>query len=177
MNLSKRGEYALRVMLDLTLAQAHGILLVPLTALADAQRIPAGFLEQILLRLRQGGFLRSTRGKKGGYSLARPADGIRVGELASFLDGPIALLPCGTPGGEKQCSCPDVARCGVRALMLQATEALSAVLDACTLGQLARQTLGAYAREGELPAILKVVAAGLGKVRPLPNAGEPEYLI
>ena len=55
-------------MLDLTIAQRRGARLVPLAALAEAQNIPAGFLEQILLRLRQGGFLASTRGKNGGYS-------------------------------------------------------------------------------------------------------------
>jgi Rrf2 family protein len=72
-NLSKRGEYALRVLLDMAMADAMGEPLVPLTALAEAQRIPSAFLEQILLNLRQGGFLRATRGKHGGYTLAKPA--------------------------------------------------------------------------------------------------------
>ena len=166
----------MRVMLDLSMARIRGAGVVPLTALAQAQNIPAGFLEQILLRLRQGGFLQSTRGKKGGYTLARPAEEIPLGEVTRFLDGPLALLPCGVEGGEKQCSCPDVARCGVRMLMRKASTALEAVLDGCTLAQLAAQTLDRYESEQRHPAILKLVLGSRagGSER---NAGEPEYWI
>lgn len=177
MNLSKRGEYALRVMVDLTMARSRGVELVPLTVLAQAQKIPAGFLEQILLRLRQGGFLHSTRGKKGGYSLALPAEGIRLGELTRFLDGPLTLLPCGVPGGESQCSCPDVARCGVRVLMRRTADALSGVLDGCTLAELARQTLDAYEQDGITPAILGAAASGASKKGASRDGSEPEYWI
>ncbi len=164
-------------MVDLTIAQARGVELIPLTALAQAQNIPAGFLEQILLRLRQGGFLRSTRGKKGGYSLARPADAIRMGELTRYLEGPPALLPCGEPGGEKHCSCPDVERCGVRLLMRQACHALESVLDGCTLSQLAAQTLSVYERDRVVPAILSAVNRGPSPKGPPSSGGEPEYWI
>ena len=51
--LSKRGEYALRVLLDLTIARSQGIAVVPVTALASAQNIPTAFLEQILVALVQ----------------------------------------------------------------------------------------------------------------------------
>ncbi len=164
-------------MLDLTIAQNRGVRLVPLTALAQAQKIPAGFLEQILLRLRQGGFLQSTRGKNGGYSLARPPGEIRMGELTRFLDGPLTLLPCGIPGGEKQCSCPDVARCGIRTLMQRAAGALCGVLDGCTLEELARQTLDVFEHDGVAPSILEAVYAGSGKKRQSRQGTEPEYWI
>ena len=57
MKLSKKGEYALRALLDLAMAQALDRNLVPLSALAEAQRMPATFLEQILVELRQAGIL------------------------------------------------------------------------------------------------------------------------
>lgn len=168
-------------MVDLTMARSRGVERVPLTALAQAQKIPAGFLEQILLRLRQGGFLHSTRGKKGGYSLAYPPEGIRLGELTRFLEGPLTLLPCGVPGGESQCSCPDVERCGVRVLMRQAAGALCGVLDGCTLAELAGQTLDAYERDQMTPAILSAVLGAVSKEqakeRAAQNGSEPEYWI
>ncbi len=164
-------------MLDLTIAQSRGVERVPLTALAQAQKIPAGFLEQILLRLRQGGFLLSTRGKNGGYSLARPPAEIRSGELTRFLDGPLTLLPCGIAGGEKQCSCPDIERCGIRMLMQKAANALCGVLDGCTLQELARQTLAVYQRDGVEPAIWEAVRSGNAKKRPSRSGSEPEYWI
>lgn len=177
MNLSKRGEYALRVMLDLTIAQRRGASLVPLAALAGAQNVPAGFLEQILLRLRQGGFLSSTRGKNGGYSLARPAAEVRIGDIIRFLDGSLAPIACVSQTGYKRCSCPDESRCGVRKLMLQARDALSGVLDGATLESLAESTLHGFEADGLAPEILLRLLPERKQRREKGSRAEPEYLI
>ena len=177
MSLSKRGEYALRVMLDLTIAQRRGVSLVPLAALAEAQNIPSGFLEQILLRLRQGGFLTSTRGKNGGYSLARPGGEVRIGDIIRFLDGSFAPIACVSQTGYQRCSCPDETRCGVRKLMLKARDALSEVLDGATLESLAESTLRGFEADGLIPGILLRL---LPERKQKPRRGakaEPEYLI
>lgn len=177
MNLSKRCEYALRVMLDLTIAQRRGANLVPLAALAGAQNIPAGFLEQILLRLRQGGFLASTRGKNGGYSLARQAGEVRLGDIIRFLDGSFAPIACASQTGYKRCSCPDEARCGVRMLMLKARDALSEVLDGATLESLAEGTLRSFESDGLSPEILLRLLPGRTQRKAKGSRAEPEYLI
>src|SRR5689334_4823883 len=123
MRLSKRGEYALRALLDLTMAHALDRSLVPLTALAEAQRIPATFLEQILIDLRQAGYLSSTRGKYGGCSLAKPADQIMIGDLVRFLDGPLAPIGCASVTAYERCSCPDEEHCGLRLIMMDVRNA------------------------------------------------------
>ncbi len=157
-------------MLDLSIAQKRGATLVPLAALAGAQNIPAGFLEQILLRLRQGGFLSSTRGKNGGYSLARPADEIRIGDIIRFLDGSFAPIACVSQTGYKRCSCPDELRCGVRELMLKAR-------DGATLESLAASTLRSFESDGLAPEILLRLLPERKQKKGKASRAEPEYLI
>ena len=183
MKLSRRGEYALRAMLDLTMAQALDRTLVPLTALAEAQRIPPTFLEQILIDLRQAGYLVSTRGKYGGYSLSKPADQILIGDLVRHIDGPLAPIGCASVTAYQRCSCPDEEHCGLRLLMLDVRNAISNILDRFTLKNLADVTLQRLQRDGLLPPVLQLIrqvhpsqrsksAAALAS-----NANEPEFMI
>ncbi len=157
MKLSKKGEYALRALLDLAMAQALGRTLVPLSALAEAQRMPATFLEQILVELRQAGILSSTRGKYGGYSLARPAAEIHIGEIVRQIDGPLAPIGCASVTAYERCSCPDEEHCGLRLIMLDVRNAISNVLDRFTLAQLATVTLQHLRRDGMLPPVVRLI--------------------
>lgn len=157
MKLSKKGEYALRALLDLAMAQALDRTLVPLSALAEAQRMPATFLEQILAELRQAGFLSSTRGKYGGYSLARPASQIFIGELVRQIDGPLAPISCASVSAYERCSCPDEEHCGLRLIMMDVRNAISNVLDRYTLAQLADVTLQHLRRDGLLPPVVELI--------------------
>ncbi len=183
MRLSKRGEYALRALLDLTMAHALDRPLVPLTALAEAQRIPATFLEQILIDLRQGGFLASTRGKYGGYSLAKPAADIMIGDIVRFLDGPLAPIGCASVTAYERCSCPDEEHCGLRLVMMDVRNAISNVLDRYSLAHLAEVTLQHLRRDGLLPPVVELIRhlnlstrAKVAAQTPPPPA-EPEFHI
>lgn len=84
--ISKKCLYALKAVLALARHQGAG----PMTIqqIADAQEIPARFLEAILRDLKQNGFTESIRGKEGGYILARPARDITLGEIITCLEGP-----------------------------------------------------------------------------------------
>lgn len=141
MNLSKRGEYGLRAMIDLSIARELGRDLVQLSELAQSEKIPVKFLEQILLALKQGGFLESVRGKYGGYRLARPAKEIFTGQVIRYLDGPIAPIGCVSQTAYMRCSCPDEAHCGLRMLMLDVRNAIANVVDRYTLADVVEVTL------------------------------------
>ncbi len=141
MKLSKRGEYGLRAMIDLSIARELGRDLVQLSELAQSEKIPVKFLEQILLALKQGGFLESVRGKYGGYRLARPAKEIFVGQVVRYLDGPIAPIGCVSQTAYERCSCPDEAHCGLRMLMLDVRNAIANVVDRYTLADVVEVTL------------------------------------
>ena len=144
-------------MLDLTMAHALDRPLVPLTALAEAQRIPATFLEQILIELRQAGFLTSTRGKYGGYSLAKPAKEIFIGDLVRYLDGPLAPIGCASVTAYQRCSCPDEVHCGLRLIMMDVRGAIANILDRYTLAQLAEVTLQHLRRDGMVPPVVALI--------------------
>jgi Rrf2 family cysteine metabolism transcriptional repressor len=85
MNVSVKGEYALRAIFDL--ASQGGREPVKIAEIARRQQIPQKFLELILASLKQGGFVESRRGAEGGYLLARRTDVITVGEVLRFVEG------------------------------------------------------------------------------------------
>lgn len=159
------------------MADAMGETLVPLTALAEAQRIPSAFLEQILLNLRQGGFLRATRGKHGGYTLAKPASTLSVGDLVRFLEGPLAPISCASHTAYQPCSCPDEEHCGIRRVMMDARDALSRVLDGITLREMADRTLSGLRSEGLIPPLVSLLQGAAGRRKKTGSSGDPDYVI
>jgi Rrf2 family protein len=132
MRLSKRGEYGLRAMIDLA-AWEGTTPLVQIKDIADREKIPAKFLEQILVTLKNAGLLNSRMGVGGGYHLARPANEITLGHVVRVLDGPLAPIRCVSQMAYEPCGCPDEETCGLRMAMLDVRNAISGVLDHTTL--------------------------------------------
>ncbi len=87
MRISAKGEYAIKAMLDLALADGAG--LRPIQDIAARQDIPQRYLEQVLLGLTRAGLLVSKRGSAGGYRLARAADQVTVGDVLRAVEGPV----------------------------------------------------------------------------------------
>src|SRR5687767_11537330 len=85
MNISVKGDYALKAIFDLALQGNERP--VKIAEIAARQGIPQKFLELILGQLKQGGFVDSRRGAEGGYLLARGAETILVGEVLRFIEG------------------------------------------------------------------------------------------
>ena len=90
MQISKKCEYALRAVLDLSSRERGRVFKIH--AIAAAQNIPPRFLEAILNDLRQAGFVESKRGNDGGYMLARDPANITVGEVIRHVQGPIGVV-------------------------------------------------------------------------------------
>jgi Rrf2 family protein len=132
MHLSKRGEYGLRAMIYLAGEQDAGIRLTT-KDIAEHEQVPAKFLEQILLTLKNAGLLQSKMGVGGGYYLARQADRITLGEIERVLDGPIAPIRCVSQMAYESCGCPDEHTCGLRMVMLDVRNAIAGILDNTTL--------------------------------------------
>ncbi len=88
MKLTRRSEYALLALIHLARARGEGY--VAVAAMADAQGLPPKFLEQLLMALKRGGLVRSQKGPRGGYRLARPAEKISLAEVIRLLDGALA---------------------------------------------------------------------------------------
>jgi Rrf2 family protein len=88
MYISAQADYAMCALIALAASSSDK----PVKAddVAKAQDLPVGFLENILGRLRRGGFVKSVRGSEGGYRLARPPSEITVAEVIRALEGPLA---------------------------------------------------------------------------------------
>jgi Rrf2 family protein len=87
--------------------------------------------------LRTAGFVYSKKGRGGGYTLARSADEIRIGDIVRALDGMLAPIGCASRNFYRRCEdCDRTKACGVRIVMAQARDAISSVLDARTLSDM-----------------------------------------
>jgi Rrf2 family protein len=141
MKLSKRGEYGLRAMIDLATAlQAqNGLSNGGVVQIAERQHIPAKFLEQILLTLKNAGLLHSRMGVGGGYYLAKPADQISLGQIVRVLDGPLAPVGCVSQMAYESCGCPDERTCGLRLVMLDVRNAITDILDRTSLADVGQR--------------------------------------
>jgi len=139
--LSKRGEYALRALIDFGVAQDLGRPLLQVSELAAKEGLPIKFLEQILMQLKAAGYLESRRGKHGGYLLARPPENISIGQVARLIDGPLAPIACVSQTAYERCTCPDEEHCGLRMLMLDVRNAISNILDRFTLADVVEVTM------------------------------------
>src|SRR5512139_559367 len=143
MRLSKRGEYGLRAMIDMATWQpsvastAGGNGVIQIKEIAERQQIPAKFLEQILLTLKNAGLLHSKMGVGGGYYLARPADEITLGHIVRVLDGPLAPIRCVSQMAYEPCGCPDEETCGLRMVMSDVRSAITEILDHTSLADVA----------------------------------------
>src|SRR5271157_4805153 len=90
--LTNKGKYGLKALVHLAGLNPGQLALV--SDIAAQNEIPKKFLDAILGELRNAGFVRSKKGKGGGYALARPAKEIRVGHVIRVLDGPLAPVSC-----------------------------------------------------------------------------------
>ena len=134
MRLSKRGEYGLRAMILLSTPGVDGRApILQIREISEREKIPAKFLEQILLALKNAGLLHSKMGVGGGYYLAKPAREITLGHIIRVLDGPIAPIKCVSQIASDFCGCPDEGTCGLRMVMFDVRAAMSAILEKTSL--------------------------------------------
>lgn len=138
MKLSKRGEYGMKALIDLASDDSPHV--VQIREIAEREKIPVKFLEQILLTLKNAGLLHSRLGMGGGYYLARPADEITLGQIVRTLDGTLAPIRCVSKMAYERCVCPDEEMCGLRLVMLDVRNAIADILDNTTLADVARRT-------------------------------------
>jgi len=132
MRLSTKGEYASRAMLELARRYREGP--VHSREISKAQEIPQRFLEQILLLLKRAGYLKSRKGQKGGYALAKPPGKITVAEVIRVMDGPLAPIDCVSVMAHE--TCPMERTCGLRWLWKDVRDAVATILEKTTFADL-----------------------------------------
>src|SRR5919202_5676322 len=118
--------------------------------LAGRERLPGDYVEQILLRLRRAGIVRSARGAHGGYSLARPAAEITVRDVIAASELTTFDLHCVShPVEEERCAASQT--CSIRPVWVLLRNKIDDVLESVHLSDLLAEESVVRARVG-LPA-------------------------
>jgi Rrf2 family protein len=124
------------------LARHYGSGPVSLSEMADHEQLPRPYLEQLVVSLRERGLVTSTRGARGGYELARPPADIRMSEVITALEGPIAPMVCASDDPHHAETCARAGFCNVELLWLRVRDAIVRALDSMTLEELAAPAPG-----------------------------------
>ena len=154
MKLSKRGEYALRALIDLGIAAELGRPLLQVSELAAKEKLPIKFLEQIFTQLKASGFVVSKRGKDVRLLSGPSHEPHQFGSVIRLIDGPLAPIPCVSQTAYARCTCPDEAHCGLRMLMLDVHTAIIKILDRYTLADIVEITLRKMRRDKVSPPFI-----------------------
>lgn len=127
MRLSTKGRYGARAMLDLALNSAEGPIL--LRDIARRQEVSEKYLEHSITALRKAGLVRSVRGARGGYVLAKSPSQIRLSEIMQVLEGSMAPVEC----VDDPHICQRAQLCVTRDIWTKIKEAIDDILESITL--------------------------------------------
>ena len=128
--MTKQADYGIVLLTRLASSQQDWL---NASELAEQVQLPLPMVSKILKHLARGGLLDSHRGVKGGYRLARPAEGISVAEIITALDGPIAITEC-IDDGPGECSQESI--CAIRENWQRINQAIRGALDEITLDKM-----------------------------------------
>ncbi|MGI6686568.1 MAG: RrF2 family transcriptional regulator [Bacillota bacterium] len=137
MNISTKGRYGLRAILDIAVHQEREP--IALSSIAERQGLSEGYLEQLMIPLKRAGLIRSVRGAQGGYLLIKQPGEIMVGDVIRALEGPIAPVPCVNEDYPEDCNRAD--SCPTRKVWSKVRDAVAEVLDSFSLEDLVEESL------------------------------------
>jgi len=158
MRITTLAEYGVICALHLARRASEG----PITGreIADFERLPPDYVEQILLRLRRANLVRSTRGAHGGYALARPADQVSIRDVIEASETMTFDLHCVShPVGEERCSSSH--NCSIRPVWMLLQRKIDDVLGGVCLADLLAEESEVRSRVGLPPAVVEPDARAL----------------
>ncbi len=132
MKLSTKGRYGLRALIDLALYSETEP--VSINTIAERQGLSERYLEQLMALLKKNGIVKSIRGASGGYSLAKPAAEISVGDILRALEGNLEPVDCGGLNPEEGCSASGT--CVTKYVWQRINESITNTVDEIMLDQI-----------------------------------------
>jgi Rrf2 family protein len=127
MKISTKIRYGTRAMLELALHYGEGP--IELKEIAKKENISIKYLEQVIIPLRTAGLVKSMRGSKGGYSLAKPPSEVILNDLIEILDGPVNLIEC----LQDPKICQKTPSCVTRDIWKEVSDAINRIFHSITL--------------------------------------------
>ena len=140
MILSKKTQYAIVALTRL--AREYGSGPLQIKEIADEEKIPQSFLENILLELRKMGILGSKLGKSGGYFLLKKPEDVTLAEIIRHFEGTIALMYCVSEKAYQPCEfCKDESNCEIRKVFKEIRDTTYNILSRTNLKSLTQSEL------------------------------------
>ena len=130
LKLTTKGRYGLRAMIELAGSGDEGPMLMG--DIAERQGFSRKYLHALLTSLKEAGLVRSVRGSRGGYLLAKSADEIRISDVFEALEGPLAIVDC--LGNSEHCERTD--ECLARGMWSELNDVMAGYLETTTLADL-----------------------------------------
>jgi Rrf2 family protein len=135
--LSKKTRYAIVALARLAREYDKGPMQI--REIAEEEKIPQSFLENILLELKKIGILGSNLGKAGGYFLLKKPEEVNLAEVVSHFEGTIALMYCVSERTYRPCEfCKDESTCRIRKTFKEINDATYGILSKTSLASLAK---------------------------------------
>ncbi len=131
LNITSKGRYALRVMIDLAQHPDEGY--ISLKTIAERQGISMKYLEMIAGNLKKAEIVESSRGKEGGYRLSRKAEEYSVGEILRAMEDSLAPVACIKEGSV---DCENAGACLTLPMWKELDDLVNGYLDKVTLNDL-----------------------------------------
>ena len=100
--------------------------------IGEAEGIPPGYVQQLMIRLTDAGLVRSHRGRAGGFTLSRPPEGISVQQVLHATEGVLELAPC----VDLRVDCPRIPCCPAHLLWSEATGLLNGLFERTSIADL-----------------------------------------
>lgn len=147
MRISTKIRYGARAMLELACRYGEGP--VDLKEISKKENISLKYLEQVIIPLRTAGLVKSVRGSKGGYSLAKPPHEIRLNDVVEVLDGTTQFIEClKDPKG-----CSKAPFCVTRDIWKEASDAMNTIFRSITFEEMVNRK---KEKEGQLPPMYQI---------------------
>jgi Rrf2 family protein len=138
MRVTTWTEYSLIIAINLAKRRRAGLGALSARELADTERLPADYVEQILLRLRRAGLVESTRGAKGGYVLARDPESLTVRDVMAASERQTFELNCESHPVDPD-RCGSSASCAIRPVWVSLQKRIDQFLDSVTVADLLQE--------------------------------------
>jgi Rrf2 family protein len=128
MKISFKGDYATKIILDLSLNYNQGV--TQIKDIAKRQDIPERYLEQIITLLKNSRYINTIRGPKGGVLLAKAPSKITIGEIVRLVEGPTSPITCVSRSAHTRCSFEH--KCVLKGVWKEVRDKINEVVDNTT---------------------------------------------
>lgn len=146
MKLSTKGRYGLRAMIDLAINAKEQT--VTLKSIAVRQGISENYLERIIALLKKAGYVKSTRGAQGGYTLCQSTSDISVGDILRALEGDLNPVDCTLTNTELECSAENF--CVTKFVWKKISDSINSVVDGISLQDMVNEQLSIQTTFGKM---------------------------